>query len=116
MNETSLVRAFTNRGYEIVEPELFSFPDQIRLFAEADLVVGLGGAGMFNTIFSPPSTRVVSIESSTDFAHNHADLFGSLGHPFAFIFGAQDPEDTTPVQKRWTIDVKETMKAIRQYE
>lgn len=116
LNEASLLRAFADRGYEIVEPELLSFPDQIRLFAEADLVAGLGGAAMFNTIFSPPSTRVVSIESSTDFAHNHADLFGSLGHPFAFIFGAQDLEDTTPVQKRWTIDVRETMKAIRQYE
>ncbi len=115
-NEAALVRAFAARGYEIVEPELVSFPDQIRLFAEADLVVGLGGAALFNTIFSPPSTRVVSIESSTAFAHDNACLFGALGHPFGFIFGAQDPEDETPVQKRWTVDVRGVMRALKQYE
>jgi capsular polysaccharide biosynthesis protein len=115
-NEDALVAAFSARGYEIVEPELLPFREQVRLFAEAELVVGLGGAALFNTIFSPPPTRVVSIESSAAFAHNHACLFGALGHPYAFIFGKQDPEDQTPVQKRWTVDVENVMRAIRDYE
>jgi capsular polysaccharide biosynthesis protein len=116
LNEDALVEAFAERGYEIVEPELLAFPEQIRLFAEAELVVGLGGAALFNLVFSPPATRVVSIESGAAFAHNHAALFGALGHPFGFIFGRQDPEDETPVQKRWTIDVEGVMQALRQYE
>ena len=116
LNEDALVEAFAARGYEIVEPELLPFPDQIRLFAEAELVVGLGGAALFNVIFSPPATRVVTIESSAAFVHAHACLFGALGHPFGVIFGRQDPEDETPVQKRWTIDVEGVMKAIGQYE
>jgi capsular polysaccharide biosynthesis protein len=115
-NEDALVEGFAARGYEVVEPELLSFPDQVRLFAEAELVVGLGGAALFNIVFSPPTTRVLSIESSAVFAHNHACLFGALGHPFAFIFGRQDPEDETPVQKRWTVDVEGVMRAVRGYE
>jgi capsular polysaccharide biosynthesis protein len=116
LNEDALLEAISQRGYEIVEPELLSFADQIRVFAEAELVVGLGGAGLFNTIFSPAATRVVSIESSTAFVHAHASLFGALGHPYAFIFGAQDPEDDTPVQKRWTVDVGGVMEALKAYE
>ncbi|HUD65090.1 MAG TPA: glycosyltransferase family 61 protein [Candidatus Sulfotelmatobacter sp.] len=116
LNEDALVEAFLSRGYEVVEPELLPFPDQIRLFAEAELVVGLGGAALFNVIFSPPATRVVSIESSATFAHNHACLFGALGHPFGFIFGRQDSEDETPVQKRWTVDVDGVIRTLRQYE
>ena len=115
-NEDALVDAFASRGYEIVEPELLSFPDQIRLFAEAELVVGLGGAALFNVIFSPPATRVVTIESSAGFVHAHACLFGALGHPYGVIFGRQDTEDETPVQKRWTVDVQGVMRAIEQYE
>jgi capsular polysaccharide biosynthesis protein len=116
LNEEALVEAFAARGYEVVEPELLSFADQIRLFAEADLVIGLGGAALFNVIFSPATTRIVSIESGVGFAHNHACLFAALGHRFGFIFGRQDPEDETPVQKRWTIDVEGVMRALSQYE
>jgi len=116
LNEDELVEAFSSRGYEIVEPELLPFADQIRTFAESELIVGLGGAAFFNTIFSPLGTRVVSIESSTNFAHNHARLFGAMGHRFAFIFGRQDLEDETPVQKRWTVDVKGVLRAIKSYE
>lgn len=32
------------------------------MFHEADVVVGPGGAGMFNTVFCRPGTKVVSIE------------------------------------------------------
>jgi Glycosyltransferase 61 len=116
LNEDALVEALAARGYEIVEPELLPFADQIRLFAEADLVVGLGGAALFNTIFSPPATRVVSIESSIAFVHAHACLFGALGHPYGFILGKQDLEDQTPVQKRWTVDVAGVLRALRDYE
>lgn len=116
LNEDALVDALAGRGYEIIEPELLPFPDQVRLFAEAELVVGLGGAALFNTIFSPSKTRIVSIESSTSFVHAHACLFGALEHPFAFILGRQDLADQTPVQKRWTVDVEGVLKALQDYE
>jgi capsular polysaccharide biosynthesis protein len=116
LNEDALVEAVAARGYEIIEPELQPFPEQIRLFAEAELVVGLGGAALFNTIFCAPKTRVVSIESSTAFVHAHACLFAALGHRFAFILGRQDLDDQTPVQKRWTVDVEGVLKALQDYE
>jgi hypothetical protein len=116
LNEEELVETLAARGYEIVEPELLTFPQQIRLFAGADLVAGLGGAGMFNVVFCSPGTRVVSIESSAVFVHSHSSLFGALGHRFGIIFGRQDVEDQTPVQKRWTIDVEGAVRALSQYE
>jgi capsular polysaccharide biosynthesis protein len=116
VNEAALIRALKARGYEIVEPELLSFPDQIRLFSEAELVVGLGGAGMFNVIFCPPGTRVVTIESSLSFVHAHACLFGALGHPFGVIFGKEDLDDVHSIHKRWTVSVKGVLEALKQYE
>jgi capsular polysaccharide biosynthesis protein len=115
-NEGALLGALAARNYHIVEPELLPFPEQIRLFAEAELVVGLGGAGLFNVVFCAPGTRVVSIESSTSFVHSHAQMFGGLGLPFGIIFGRQDLTDQTPVQKRWSLDVAGVIKALQRFE
>jgi capsular polysaccharide biosynthesis protein len=115
-NEDALLGALAARNYDIVEPELLAFPEQVRLFAEAELVVGLGGAGLFNVVFCAPGTRVVSIESSTSFVHSHALMFGGLGHPFGIIFGRQDLTDETPVQKRWSLDVAGVIRALQRYE
>jgi len=105
VNEEEVIDAVSALGFEIFEPESLSFSEQIRLFREAGLIVGLGGAALFNTIFCEPGTRVISIESSNSFIHGHATLFASLGLRYAVIFGRQDITDLTEVQKRWSIDV-----------
>lgn len=111
-NENELIECLLIRGFQIVEPESMSFQEQMQLFQEAEIVIGLGGAGLFNVVFCRPGTRVVSIESSTAFVHGHALLFAALGHRFAFVFGRQDPNDDAPVHKRWSIDVTGAMEAI----
>jgi hypothetical protein len=104
-NEDEVVAAAEALGFEICEPELLSIPAQIKLFGEAEIVVGLGGAAMFNVVFCKPGTRVVSIESSAAFVHGHASLFASLGHRYGFVFGSQDITDPAPVHKRWSVDL-----------
>jgi capsular polysaccharide biosynthesis protein len=100
-------------NFEIHEPETMTFADQIKLFRESSVVVGLGGAALFNVVFCKPGTTVVSIESSNSFVHNHAALFASLGHKYGFIFGCQDVTDTAPVHKRWSIDVDGLLSVLR---
>jgi tetratricopeptide (TPR) repeat protein len=113
LNENELVEAMAARGLEVIEAESLSLLDKARLFRDAELVVGLGGSGMFNVAFCPAGTRVVSIESNNTFIHNHSLLFGSLGHRFAFILGKEDPTDPEPIHKNWTIDVERAAAAIR---
>lgn len=115
VNENELQAVLEARGFLTVEPELLSFADQVSVFRKAKVVVGLGGAGLFNVIFSGSGTRVISIESSTAFVHGHANLFASLGHRYGFILGRQDLEDETAVHKRWTLDVARAMKAIESF-
>lgn len=112
LNEEELIDGFRSRGFEIVEPESLPFIEQVRLFRSASLIVGLGGAALFNVVFCKPGTTIISIESSMAFANGHSMLFGSLGHPFGFVFGHQDLTDPSPVHKRWTIDVTGTLAAI----
>lgn len=115
LNEEALIEALAQRGFQIVEPETLSFADQVRLFWEAELVVGLGGAALFNVVFCKPGTRVVSIESSTNFVNGHSMLFGSLGHKFGVVFGKQELDDPEPIHKAWTIDVAGALAAIDRF-
>ena len=112
LNEDTLIAALESRGFKTIEPETLSFADQVRAFRSAKLIVGLGGAAMFGTIFCPPDTRIVSIESSAAFADNHASLFAAMNHPYGFIFGQQDTTDETPIHKRWTLDIESALQQI----
>jgi hypothetical protein len=50
-----------NRGYQIIRPEALSLADQIRLFADASVVIGEYGSGMHNAVFCDPHTIVACI-------------------------------------------------------
>jgi capsular polysaccharide biosynthesis protein len=62
VNEVALEAALVRRGFQIVRPEGMSVADQIRLFAEADVIVGPTGAGLTNALFAAPGCRVVEIQ------------------------------------------------------
>jgi capsular polysaccharide biosynthesis protein len=56
VNEDQLETIAQEHGYALVDPAELSWPDQIKLFSTADVVVGPFGSGMHNTIFAPPTT------------------------------------------------------------
>lgn len=112
VNEEELIDRLSERGFTVVEPEYLSFPQQVRLFAEAKAIIGLGGAGMFNVVFSTPGTRVITIESTTKFIDAHTNIFGSSGLEYGVIFGREDRTDPRPNQKRWSLDVDRAVEII----
>ena len=111
-NEEELAGKLERLGFRTVEPELLPFSAQVDLFRNASAVVGLGGAGMFNTLFCREGTKVVDIESGLKFLDSHCNIFSSRKLDYAIILGEEDPDDPRPVQKRWTIDLAASMEAI----
>jgi capsular polysaccharide biosynthesis protein len=113
MNEEALIRRMGAMGYTTIEPETMSLPEQIAVFANAERVVGLGGAAMFNCVFCRPGTPVISIEATTDFATQHANMFASLGLNAGFIFGQSD--GTRGAHSPWTLDDEAAARLIRRH-
>ena len=70
VNEDEVWEFFKARGYEEVFCENLSMEEKIGLFRGAKKVAGPIGGGMVNTIFSPPETQVISINSPTFFDIN----------------------------------------------
>lgn len=64
-------------GYELLYPELIGFADQVRLFAQADIVIGCGGSALHNILFSEPDVSVVHIAREAEINSNYF-LFDKL--------------------------------------
>jgi capsular polysaccharide biosynthesis protein len=115
VNEEELIAALERLGFVAIEPDLMPFAEQVATFNNARVVVGLGGAAMFNTVFCRPGTRVVTIESTTVFADGHSTMFASSGLEWAVIFGDEDRTDPRPVQRRWHLDVAAAVQQVAQF-
>ena len=102
----------TDLGFTIIEPESLPFAEQVRIFANAKLVVCLGGAALYNIVFCRPKTHVITIESSDLFIRPHSRLLGSAGVLYGVVFGEQIQQDPTPVHKSWVVDIKSVINAI----
>ena len=105
LNEDELVSRAEALGYTPVEPEFLTAAQQVALFARSDRLAGLGGAGLFNTVFCRPGTPLAAIEATTLFLLAHTNLYASCGLPYSLAIGHPDPADPEPVQKRWTVDL-----------
>lgn len=111
LNEQELVDELVKRGFQIINPEDHSILDQMRIFNNAAVIVTLGGAGLFNCIFTPPSALIIDIEGLPDWIIGHMRLFDSLGHTYGIIIGEADPTDLN-LHKRWKLDIGKAIRRI----
>lgn len=104
-NETALIAALLDQGFDIIEPETLSFEQQIAVFSSAGLVVGPSGSGMFNAAFCHPGTQLIDIESEPHWIHAHLCLFSSCQLAFGIFVGSVDGSDPNRVHRRWSVNI-----------
>lgn len=71
LNQPELEQEIARRGFQILRLETLGFPEQVALFADAEVVIGPHGAGFANAIFCPPGATL-------------GELFGPDYHPSFF--------------------------------
>jgi capsular polysaccharide biosynthesis protein len=60
-NEREVLEVLGRFGFEVVQPETLSFAEQVRLFSQAELVLGCHGAGMANSVFARPDALIMEL-------------------------------------------------------
>ena len=63
INNNEVKNLLIKNGFKIVSLSNHSFKDQVKIFNNAKLIVGLHGAGFANLVFSKPNTKVVELSS-----------------------------------------------------
>lgn len=63
VNEEEVLALVEHHGFECIDPGAMTVEAQIRAFRDAEVVIGVHGAGMANLVFASPGTRVVELFS-----------------------------------------------------
>jgi len=115
LDEQALADRLSALGYTAVEPEFMSVEDQVRLFAGADRVVAIGGAGRFNAVFCQPGARLLDIESTALYLDAHSNIFAGCRLDYGLMIGTEDTADSSPAHRRWSVDLDAAMPAIADF-
>jgi len=115
LDEQALADRLSALGYTAVEPEFMSVEDQVRLFAGADRIVAIGGAGLFNAVFCQPGARLLDIESTALYLDAHSNIFAGCGLDYGLMIGTEDAADSSPAHRRWSVDLDVAVPAIADF-
>lgn len=118
LNEEEVCKALLAKGFEIVIPDELSVVEQLAAFANADFVVGPAGAGMFNSVFCRPGTKLIDIESERHWIYAHCNLFSSLGLDFGVFWGKVEPAlaDSGAVHLPFSVNVAALLDRIEKMD
>lgn len=93
VNEAEIEAFLRAYHFETCMPETLSFREQVALFAQAEMVVGVHGAALTNLLFAPPGTVVVEIMEPS-FTHDTFmfwTMCESYGHEYWNFWGDSVP-------------------------
>ncbi len=91
LNTEEVEEFFARLGFTIVYPEDLPFGDQIATFANARVVAGFAGSGMFNTMFAPDADRADPDRRQLHRPQRVPDqVTGGWRHPLFLVAGAAE--------------------------
>lgn len=118
-NTAEVEQLFSAHGFDIVEPSTLSIPAQAATFAQARVVAGFGGTGMFNLVFARDLEQVIVLNHTAYDARNE-HLFGAvLGAKVDYFWS--EPDLPPPVDgwsydafhSPWTFDIPANLDALQ---
>jgi capsular polysaccharide biosynthesis protein len=64
-NEKEVEKFLVRKGFQSLTLSNYNFLEQIKIFNNAEYIIGLHGAGFANTIFSQPKTKILELKAVT---------------------------------------------------
>jgi hypothetical protein len=84
-NEEAIIARLERRGFESVELSDFDFAGKIKLFAEAECVVSLTGAGLSNLVFCPRGICVLELLPDSNINYFYTTIAAHLELDYRYI-------------------------------
>jgi capsular polysaccharide biosynthesis protein len=109
LNESDVIAALEARGFVAVNPGALTIDDEIRTFAEADLVVSAHGAALTNIIFMGPGARLIELFPASHVMPCYWKLAGTVpGLEYRYLCGIgskREPDRTKMLVTDITVDI-----------
>jgi hypothetical protein len=103
INDAEVCDVLTRHGFEILNPEKLSLRDQVSIFSEANLIVGMHGAGLTNILFAPHAHM---LELIGDYGGgDYYSMTSGLGQQYSYL-------NCHPEGENIRVDTQELMRSI----
>ena len=89
-NEDEVLRALGREGFVMFEGHRASIAEARNLFADAEIIVGVHGAGMTNVLFAPAGTPVIEILDPRHVVDCYCALSTGLDQEYWYLFAEND--------------------------
>jgi hypothetical protein len=87
VNESELEPVLGKYGFEMIETERLTLRQQVKLFAEASIVIGTHGAGLSNILFAPHECKVFELFAPTCIRWMYYHLASVLKQEYWYLVG-----------------------------
>lgn len=92
-NQDQLKPVLEERGFEIVQWESLTMPEQVRLAAETEIMAGPHGTSLLNSVYSQPGAKLLEIINPYWWDAATLRQCSLMGHQFWYCFGENVSRD-----------------------
>jgi hypothetical protein len=112
-NEDEIIDFLSSKGYKTYHLENMLVNEQVELFSNASIVIGVHGAGFSNIYFCPQSTIVFELFSEYYHDSSFKVLSNALGLKYHYMIGkTNNIESVHPQKENFHIDLAQLEMAI----
>ncbi|AMB47542.1 glycosyltransferase family 61 protein [Methylobacterium sp. AMS5] len=111
-NRDAVLGLLRGLGFQAFDPELTSVRQQVVRFSAAEIVVGIAGAGMANTVFCRPGTPVIHLVPEGWEDRFYGEIATACGQDYAAVFGPRIPSDAPEYLRDFAIDPEPLREAL----
>jgi capsular polysaccharide biosynthesis protein len=109
LNESEVIETLEAHGFAAVDPGALTIDDEIRTFAEADVVVSAHGAALSNVVFMSPGALLIELFPASHVMPCYWKLAGTVpGLDYRYLCGvgpAREPDRTKMLVSDITVDI-----------
>ncbi|MBU67211.1 MAG: hypothetical protein CL858_17410 [Cupriavidus sp.] len=89
VNEAEIADALQPHGFEVIQPENYTFAEQVEVYHAAEIVVGSASSALINCLFCRPGTKVIALthDNPAFYFRGFTSLIESSGAQLLFVRG-----------------------------
>lgn len=114
INASEVETYLYSKGFAIVEPEQFSFIQQVNLFNNAKVIVGSSGAALANMIFTKKNANIIILIGEYKYTSYWywQNMANAAGNKIKYVIGQPAPGPLTNIHSDFSVDLSDLNSAL----
>ena len=100
VGEAELISQLSARGVALYVLSSLSFQEQVQLFSNAEVIIGVHGAGFANLVFAPENTLVIELATQSYCPAMFEDIAFHRNHKYCRIVGDEASPGSVEASKQ----------------